>query len=427
MNRITIIAVIFLIVPKGFAQMDSISLTQCLLAAREKSAVNGQSKIVEDIAALKMTNARVSYLPSVSAYGKAWYQSDAVTVTGPTGPMIEVDRFQYNTGLEADQPIYDGGLSKHRRELERAIMDSEEGKIEMELYQLNSLLTDLYFNSVLIDKKNSAIQLKIDVLTKRLKEVEAAVNAGLVKGNQVDEIKVELLSSQQQQLEIEKLRQQTITSLSLYTGLDIQFGTTFILSDIPEIYPSSIRPEYKYFDAEMNRLESMSDLQKGKKLPHIGAYGQAGYSYPGLNFFENEPAYYYIVGARLSWNIFDWKQNKRDTEVLLKQKEIIETKKTDFEQKIEIAMKKELIEQQKLSDIIKIDEELIRQRTAVTKASETSLLQGVITSTDYLEDLNAEINARINLETHKTQLQESLIQYELLKGIDTINLVVNNN
>ena len=278
MNRITIIAVIFLIVPKGFAQMDSISLTQCLVAAREKSAVNGQSKIVENIAALKMTNARVSYLPSVSAYGKAWYQSDAVTVTGPTGPMIEVDRFQYNTGLEADQPIYDGGLSKHRRELERAIMDSEEGKIEMELYQLNSLLTDLYFNSVLIDKKNSAIQLKIDVLTKRLKEVEAAVNAGLVKGNQVDEIKVELLSSQQQQLEIEKLRQQTITSLSLYTGLDIQFGTTFILSDVPEIYPSSIRPEYKYFDAEMNRLESMSDLQKGKKLPHIGAYGQAGYS-----------------------------------------------------------------------------------------------------------------------------------------------------
>ena len=65
-----------------------------------------------------------------------------------------------------------------------------------------------------------------------------------------------------------------------------------------------------------------------------------------------------------------------------------------------------------------MDEEIIRQREEITKGSANALSNGVITSTDYLEDLNAEIKARLDCETHKLQLRSSMVRQKLLKGID---------
>ena len=368
---------------------------------------------------LKISNANTTYLPGISAYGKAWYQSDAISVMGQNGPVIEVDQFQYNGGIEALQTLYDGGLTSRKKNLEKASLNAELGKIETDLYQLNSLVTDLFFSAILLDKSREIIQLKTQLLHKRLEEMESAFNSGIVKQNDLEKFRTELLLTQQKMLEIEKQRQQVIISLQIYTGIEINPETTFISTEDSFHSSKTNRPEYSYFDAEIQRLESMARLQKSRNLPFLVAYGQAGYSYPGLNFYENEPDYYYIVGLKLSWTLFDWKQNKRETQVILKQREIIQTNRTDFDQKISIALSQKLIEQQKLVALIEIDNQLIDQLSAISKGSEAALLNGVITSTDYLEDMNAEIKARLDRESHKTELQKTTLQYQLMEGIDT--------
>ncbi len=122
------------------------------------------------------------------------------------------------------------------------------------------------------------------------------------------------------------------------------------------------RPEYLYFEAETQKIESLAHLQKVKNFPKLYAYGQAGYSYPGLNFFENQSDYYYIIGAKLSWTIFNWKQTGRETEIIRKQKDIVETKRKDFNRKLAISLIKEQIEQEKLQQIIDMDDKIIGQR-----------------------------------------------------------------
>jgi hypothetical protein len=59
----------------------------------------------------------------------------------------------------------------------------------------------------------------------------------------------------------------------------------------------------------------------------------------------------------------------------------------------------------------------------VSEASASAMKNGAITTSRYLEDLNAEIIARIERETHRIQYQSSQARLYLIHGID---LNVNN-
>jgi len=52
----------------------------------------------------------------------------------------------------------------------------------------------------------------------------------------------------------------------------------------------------------------------------------------------------------------------------------------------------------------------------ITNRSSSSLKNGVITSADYIRDLNAALQAKANLETHKVQLVQSSVNYQTIKG-----------
>lgn len=403
-------------------QSDTITLMQCLLSAQENAVINSQYMVIEEIADLKIANAKATNLPSLSAYGKAWYQSDAITVINPGGTGLEIDRFQYNAGLEADQKLFDGGMAKRSNKLEMANREAELSRVESEKYKLNNQVTDLFFRTVLLERSREIILLKEQLLQERVKELQSAFRNGLIKRNDLDKLEAELLVLQQQQIEIEKLQRQTIASLVTIAGLDTIKNVKLNLEDSIFFVNETLRPEYLYFEAETQKIENKAHLQKAKSFPKLYAYGQAGYSYPGLNFFENQSDYYYIIGAKLSWTIFNWKQTGREVEIIQKQKDIVQTKRDDFDQQLTISLDREQIEQEKLREIILMDDKIIGQREAITRGSSVALKNGTITSADYLEDLNAEISARLDAETHKIQLQNSLVRQKLLKGIDLTNL-----
>jgi len=70
----------------------------------------------------------------------------------------------------------------------------------------------------------------------------------------------------------------------------------------------------------------------------------------------------------------------------------------------------------KLEEALKRDDQIVELRSRVARTSASRLENGVITSTDYLTDLNAETIAKINLQTHKIQLVLSKANYLLAKG-----------
>jgi outer membrane protein TolC len=55
-------------------------------------------------------------------------------------------------------------------------------------------------------------------------------------------------------------------------------------------------------------------------------------------------------------------------------------------------------------------------RGSVKTASLAQLQNGVITSNDYLRDVNAEDEARLTLITHQLQLLQAQINYQTITG-----------
>ena len=405
----------------GAAQTDTLTLRQCLRAAQQNAVISSNFSVLNDLTDLKRANVKASNLPALSAYGKAWYQSDAISIP-MQGGALEVDRFQYNGGLELDQKLFDGGLAGKALKLESFVLQAESGKIETDLYQLNNTVTDLFFQMILLDRKSGILKLQEEILVERSREMGSAVENGIVKKNDLQKIEAELMIVQQQIVDLDGTYQQLLVTLKVLTGIPVTGEIQLTLGDDPESFSEKSRPELSYFDSETRRLESMAELQKARYLPKLYAYGQAGYSYPGLNFYENQPDYYYVVGARLSWTIFDWQQNKREVEIIRKQKESIAVRQSDFDQKKTIAREKERAVQEKLDHMIALDQEIINKREAVRRGSETALENGTITATDYLEDLNAEIKARIDAESHVLELRHSLILLRLIEGVDLAEL-----
>jgi outer membrane protein TolC len=420
MRRITIfLLVVSACFGKSIGQSDTVTLIQCLVTAREHAALNPQLNILNNISDLKISNAESTNLPSVSAYGKAWYQSDAIAVPGPSG--IEIDKLQYNFGIEADQKIFDGGMASRTKELETASTTAEKNKVETDLYQLNNEVIRYFFSYNLFKKSKKVLELKTDVLNKRIKEMESGVRNGMVKRNDLDQLTAELMLTKQQLLDVESKCSQSLNGLGMLTGFEMAENPELIVPDSLINMVNGVRPEYTYFDAEKNRLDKTIKLKSGVNLPKLYSYGQLGYTYPGLNFFENQPDYYYIVGAKLSWTIYDWSQIKREKKILMKQKEIIDTRKTDFDRNMGLQIENEQLEEEKLLSVIELDEQIINQRASITNGSSVSMMNGVITSSLYIDDLNAEMKARIDLETHKIQYMYSIVKVYLLKGINVEN------
>ena len=125
---------------------------------------------------------------------------------------------------------------------------------------------------------------------------------------------------------------------------------------------------------------------------------------------------FYIVGVGLSWNIWDWNQTKRKKQVTLINKNLITTQKASYDKQIMVSIHNELANIATMQSTIISDKEIIELREEVTNSARSKLENGVITSTEYITELSAETQAKINYETHKLQLLQSKVNYLYLKG-----------
>ena len=113
----------------SFGQSDTLALSVCMKAARENAVLQPQFSTYSDINSLKTANATASGLPSLAAYGIAWYQSDAVSVSMTGGMGIDIDPFQYNTGLQLDQKLFDGRIAYKTRNMGNMTMRTTTSRI----------------------------------------------------------------------------------------------------------------------------------------------------------------------------------------------------------------------------------------------------------------------------------------------------------
>ncbi len=419
MKKIFYVLILLLIVSPMYGQLgDSLSLFDCYRLARENAPQLSMLDLHQEKADLENKKISARNLPQVSAYGKAWYQSDAISVSfpEPIGGGMEVEQFQYNAAFTIDQVIYDGGLSKIQKELADIQSEASGFQTEAALNKLNLLVNKYFFGILGLNSTKEILNLKLEQLNERQGQLKSAEENGLVLKADLERLKAEILITNQQLVNLEHSSAKLDQSLKILIGSNEEGKILPIVPEQVTQNDSLSRPELGMFKTNKAYIDKAMQIQDRKHIPKIAAYGQLGYSYPGLNFFENQPAGFYTAGIKMSWNIFDWNVSKTEKQLLVLNKEQISIQEEEFLRNLNSELQNVKLEIQNLEKQIDIDKEIINAYESVTHSSASALDNGSITSVDYLADLNAELKARIDNKYHEIQKLEAMTRLSVLTG-----------
>ncbi len=331
----------------------------------------------------------------------------------PAFDVPEISKDWYKINLDIEQMIYDGGITAGQKKVEVARHEISDQKIEVELYGLKERINQLFFNILFLRKNIEVLHVLHQNLETRIKDALVAFNNGMLLSSDVDALRVELYRAEQKITEKNEDLSALVASLNELTHLIILSADELIIPDIKLDNFDFInnRPEYVLLGKQQLQVLALKSLTKSKRNPIFMAFGQAGYGRPGYDMLNNNFDDYYMIGARLHWNIWDWGKVKREKQVFDIQNNIINAQRETFNQNLKADLHKRIADIEKYEKIIGRDEDIVQLQNNVVKTVDHQLKNGTITSTTYLIELNKMLEARLNLEAHKLQLIYAKYQY----------------
>ena len=428
MKRNVLIIIVLIISPANILNAQKIlTLKECYDQAMTANALASEKKGYTDISKLKDENLVMGWLPTLDANGSLIYNSSVVDLSGVLGSLPipgianaikPLPNEQYKITLDINQVIYDGGAIKGARALEKADLSINEKQTETDLYKLRGQINGYYFNLLLLARQNELLNNYLEIIKKRITSMQSAVNNGVIIKSDVDVLTSEKINIEQQLAENEIRKSSLIKILSDLTGNKIEASTELILPSISgELSNELSRPELQLFDLRKEQLAAGMKVIESKRLPKAVGFATLGYGNPpGSNFFKNEFAPYYVLGASIKWNIFDWNKAKNEKQIISFQQGILDNRKNDLTDNLKRLLEAKNSEIESLKALIDRDSELITLRKKITASAESQYQNGIITATEYLNELNTERQAVINYEIHKINLSMARIEYLNISG-----------
>ena len=426
-RNVLIIIVLIISLANTLNAQKILTLKECYDQAMTANALASEKKGYTDISKLKDENLVMGWLPTLDANGSLIYNSSVVDLSGVLGSLPipgianaikPLPNEQYKITLDINQVIYDGGAIKGARALEKADLSINEKQTETDLYKLRGQINGYYFNLLLLARQKELLNNYLEIIKKRIASMQSAVNNGVIIKSDVDVLTSEKINIEQQLAENEIRKSSLIKILSDLTGNKIEASTELILPSISgELSNELSRPELQLFDLRKEQLAAGMKVIESKRLPKAIGFATLGYGNPpGSNFFKNEFAPYYVLGASIKWNIFDWNKAKNEKQIISFQQGILDNRKNDLTDNLKRLLEAKNSEIESLKALIDRDSELITLRKKITASSESQYQNGIITATEYLNELNTERQAMINYEIHKINLSMARIEYLNISG-----------
>ncbi len=419
--------VIFL---SGFSTLNSqkiLTLRECYEGASAASAIAGDKDSYFAIWQLKDRNHSKGWLPSLDAGGSFIYNSEVIDIGNSLGSLPvpgiadaikPLPHEQYKLTVDINQVIYDGGAIKGARAIEVADLKVNQKQTEADLYKLRSQINTYYFNLMLLDRQKELLDNYLELIGKRISSMESAVRNGVILKSDIDVMLSEKIKLEQQLKENEIRRNTFMKILSDLTNIQIDQSSEFISPVFSKALSSDLsRPELDIFDLRKEQLDATMQVINSKRRPKAFGFATLGYGNPpGNNFFRDEFDTYYIIGAGIKWNIFDWNKARNEKQIISLQKGMIDNRKNDLADNLSHLLEAKNAEISSLDLLIRTDTELIELRKRITASAESQYENGTITAAELLNEINSERQALINHELHKISLAMAKVEYLNISG-----------
>lgn len=422
MKKIMISLALIILSSGSWAQ----TLEECQQAAEKNYPLIKQYGLIAKTTQLTVKNIQKGWLPQVTASAQATYQSAVTAWPESMQTMYQqmglsmkgLRKDQYKISVDLQQTIYNGGAISSQRNIAQQEGKVEEAQTETNLYQVRRRVNEMYFSLLLL---NEQIQLNEDVkalLQSSEKKLSAMVKGGTAATSDLDNVRAERLSVEQQNENLKQQKQMLQRMLSVFCGLEVNNTQ----KPAPVQIASSVnhRPEMRLYNSQLELTEAKEKALDTQLRPKLGLFAQGFYGYPGLNMFEDMMNRKWslngIAGIKLSWNVSAFYTHKNDKARLSAQREMIENAREVFlfNNKLEEIQQNENIN--RYQTMMKSDDEIIVLRTNVRKAAESKLTHGIIDVISLLREINNENAAKT---------QQSIHEIDMLK--EMYNLKYTNN
>lgn len=405
------------LIPLQWAKAQApLTLDQCYELARQNYPLIKQKDLIEQSKDFSIGNIRSGFLPQFTINGQATYQS-AVTKLPVSIPGISIQplsKDQYKVYGELNQTLYDGGTINRQSQLTETNAQVEDQKLEVELYKIKERINQIYFGVLLVEKQIDQVNLLKQDLQINISRTESAIRNGTAFRSNADLLQAEYLKAEQRIIEMSAMRKTYLDMLGYFINQQLnentQLATPVVLA--PEEDPTIVRPELSLYNFQNELLGKQYQMSRTRNLPRVGLFLQGGYGKPALNLLENKFNGYYLGGLRLNWSLSGLYNSKRDKQLLDVNLQQVNLQKETFLFNTNMAMSQQKQEVNKLQSLIEVDDKIIELRSRIKKTAEVQQQNGVITTNDYLRELNAEDQAKQNKLVHEVQLLMALYNYQ---------------
>lgn len=413
---------------QAFSQ-KAVTLKECYDRASEINSLSAEKPLYSNIWVIKDKNLAKGWLPSIDANGSFIYNSSVIDIGSALGslpiPGIQnaikpLPNEQYKVTIDVNQVIYDGGAIRSTRAVEKADLSINEKQTETDIYGLRSQINSYFFNILLLTRQKALLSSYLDLINKRISNLESAARNGLALKSDADVLTSEKIRTEQQ-LSENGLREAAFRKiLSEMTGIPQDSSVNLVAPELAGKLTSDLsRPELQLFDLRKDQLGATMGVIASKRMPKAFGYATFGYGNPpGSNFFKNEFAPYYILGAGVKWNIFDWNKARNEKQMINYQMSLLDGRKKDLSDKLNRMLEAKSAEIASLELLVRSDSDLIALRKRISATAESQYSNGTITASAFLNELISEKQAVINAEIHSISLSMARVEYLNISGND---------
>ncbi|WP_236676328.1 TolC family protein [Chryseolinea lacunae] len=387
------------------ARAQALTLEACYALAEHHYPLIKQRELVAKSAEYSIDNAAKGYLPQLSVNGQATYQSEVthVPVENPAFTIPLISKDQYKLYGEATQTLYDGGVIRQQVLSQKVNAQVEEQKIDVQLYGLKERINQLYFGVLTLDEQLKQNELLIKDINTGIAKTEAAIANGTALKSSANVLKAELLKANQRTTELKSTRHAYTDMLGLFINQSL--GEEAALARPAPVEPSQEiqRPELKLYDYQAQSTEVQYKMLAARNRPKLNFFVQAGVGRPALNMLSNEMKGYYLGGFRLNWSLSGLYTYKKDKALIDLSRRNIAVQREVFLFNTNLTLQQQNREAAKYRDLLASDDEIISLRASVKNAALAQLENGVIDTSDYLLEVNAQDQAQQAKILHEIQ------------------------
>lgn len=409
-----IVAILLILASTTTAQ----TLEECQKAAEKNYPLIKQYGLIAQTTELTVSNIQKEWLPKIAVSAQATYQSNVVawperiqSIYQQMGlAMKGLKKDQYKMAIDLQQTLYDGGTIASKQAIARQEAKVQEAENQTKLYQVHHRVNEMYFALLLLNEQIKLNNNVKSLLLANENKLAAMVKSGTAATSDLDNIKAERLSAEQQYTSLKAEQQMLQHILTTFCGIKVE--------NVQKPTPVSTdtltnnRPELQLFNSKLKLSEAQEKALNTRLHPTLALFAQGYYGYPGMNMFNDMIDHKWrlngIVGVKLSWNVGALYTRKNDKARLRLQRELIENEREVFLFNNSMEQIRQNSNINRFKTMMQTDKEIIALRTNVRKAAESKLLHGIIDVNSLLREINNENAAKVQWAIHEIDMLKEM-------------------